>query len=125
MTNNELSEIEIKLINASRKFIEEQNKKIERFRYHLEMVEDPTREKSWICINFPYEWNSLESIFRGFKSVRKQEYRAIVSINYEGNATNGPINIGRLKNEEYIVNFQNIYRNFLIKEIPEIKERIK
>lgn len=109
MTNNKLSEIEIKLINASKKFAEEQNKKIGGdFTYFVEMREESGRKKSWISIQCPY----------------KKGYSAIICVHYEGNADSGEISIGRLKSDENIIKLKNIYKDFLIKEIPEIKDRI-
>lgn len=109
MTNNELSELEIKLINASKKFAGEQNKKANFCKYHISIEESPNLKKTWISINGAYN----------------QRYSPIVCLNYEGNANNGEINIGRLKGEEEIIKLKFAYKDFLIKEIPEVKDRLK
>lgn len=113
MTNDELSELEIKLINASKKFAGEQSRKGEEG-YHTYFVstrEEPNRKKNWI---------SIEGCYKEFL-----EYFPIVCLNYEENANTGDINIGRLKNEERIIKLKFAYRDLLIKEIPEVKDRLK
>ncbi len=100
MAKDELSEIEIKLINATRKFSKDTTCAVEISRF---------------------KWNNTSSI-----KLRSPDMDIDwVWLWYSNNAENGKINTyGRTENEkdkEYIEK----YKSFLIQEIPEIKDRIK
>lgn len=128
MTNNELSEIEIKLMNASRNFAEEQNKKEGFTKYWIETIDNPKEETIFIGVMFTYSRNVLDhDFYHGLTTREKCSSEALVFANYKPkeNDISEQLYIGRMKNDEDIINFQNIYKNFLIKEIPEIQDRIK
>ena len=113
MTNEELSELEIKLLNVTKKFICELNKDIqgEKFRYGLSMEEEQGNDFS-IAIKKLYTADLANSSF--------------ISLRYHGNAETEPMSVDSLYNPDSPEKFQarERYINFLRREIPQIRGRI-
>lgn len=109
MENNKLSDLEIKLINVTKKFVSELNQEIEleQDKKRISMKELRGHKYS-IDVENPYLFSA----------------GPLASLRYINGAGTGIINI--VSNIAYKYNkLPKNYKEMLIKEIPEIKDRIK
>jgi len=97
MADTDLSEMEIKLLNATRKFIRGTGCSVEIYRAN------DSENSSLIGIHYPNKKNNYAFV-----------------VHYEDKAESGGIEIYEKGNDTRV----NDYKSFLVKEVPEIKERV-
>jgi hypothetical protein len=110
MTNDKLSDIEVKLINATRKFVKDINENIKE-----------AEKKYYILVtdNFPNSYKSIETMRPYADNLDLLE--RVFELDY---AESGDIPLFTYLNDKENLDNLNKYKEILSQEVPEIKDRM-